>query len=80
MYKKGQFERLLTKVKMPMYLIKHHAMKINFDECMAFYIISLSTKWRWMVSFRPISFVPKGNSPVPFVQEAGWTPDPFLDP
>jgi hypothetical protein len=78
--KKGQFERILRVVKMPLYLITHHAMKIkavNVYPC-TFLTLALN-EGGWSV-LDPSVLSPEEESPVPFIQEAGWTPDPLMDP
>jgi hypothetical protein len=78
--KKGQFERILTEVEMPMYLIKHHAMKIkavNIHHC-TFLTLALDGG-RWSFS-DPSVLSPEEESSLPSVQEARWTPGPLMDP
>jgi len=78
--KKGQFERILTEVEMPVYLIKHHAMKIKAVNIYCCTFLTLALDGGRLSFSDPSVLSPEEESQLPFVQEARWTPDPLMDP
>ena len=78
MDKKGQFERILTEVKMPVYLIKHHGIEVKAVNIYPCTFLTLAPGGGgWSVSDLSV-LSPEVESPVPFVQEARWTPNPLM--
>jgi hypothetical protein len=63
-----KFHYIKIKVKLPLCLTKHHAMKLYWGSgCIAPFVLNLVTRWWWV-----ISFTPRGKSPtVPTGQKAG---------
>jgi hypothetical protein len=53
-----------VKVKLSLYLTKHHAMKTYWGSGgIAQHLLDFSIRWRWVVSFTPWPLYPQGKSP-----------------
>ena len=48
----------------------------NGSRSIVFSFFNLGAKWEWIVNVTPRPLYP-GNDPVPFAQEAGWSPGPI---
>jgi hypothetical protein len=56
-------DKCSVKVKLSLDLIKHHAMKMYGEVKVYVHHSYFSNRWRRVVSFKPLSLYPQGNSP-----------------
>jgi hypothetical protein len=63
---------ILVKVKVPVFLIKHYAVKMYVwgTECLAPRIFNLDSSWKWRHC--PVALPPRKKPQVPIRQEAQW--------